>query len=70
LHLLLDSTYPYSEKFTQSLPDFVYEEIKEEFGLKLSIVPFDLSDNKSYEQQIHDIIFGLSIIAIAVNFIK
>lgn len=53
--------YPYSEKFTQSLPDFVYEEIKEEFGLKLSIVPFDLSDNKSYEQQIHDIIFGLSI---------
>ena len=39
----------------------MYEEIKEEFGLKLSIVPFDLSDNKSYEQQIHDIIFGLSI---------
>lgn len=53
--------YPYSEKFTQSLPDFVYEEIKEELGLRLMVVPFDLSDPNSYKDQVHNIIHCLDV---------
>ena len=53
--------YPYSEKFTDKLPEFVYEEIKEKIGLKLMVVPFDLSDSKTYEKQIHSIIHCLDV---------
>ncbi len=51
--------YPYSEKFTEYLPEFVYEEIKEKIGLKLMVVPFNLTDPSSYESQIHNIIHCL-----------
>ena len=53
--------YPYSEKFTESLSEFVYEEIKEKIGLKLMVVPFNLSEPKTYETQIHDIIHCLDV---------
>ena len=51
--------YPYSEKFTQDLPEFVYENVLENYGLKLMVVPFNLADSKSYEQQIKRIILSL-----------
>lgn len=47
--------YPYSEKFTEKLPEFIYEEIKEQIGLKLMVVPFDLSKPETYKNQIHNI---------------
>ena len=53
--------YPYSEKFTDYLPEFVYEEIKEKIGLKLMVVPFDLTDPSTYERQIHNIIHCLDV---------
>lgn len=53
--------YPYSEKFTKSLPEFVYDDIKENIGLKLMVVPFDLTDASSYEKQIHNIIHCLDV---------
>lgn len=53
--------YPYTEKFTEKLPEFVYEDILENYGLKLMVVPFDLSDSKSYEKQIHKIIESLKV---------
>ncbi len=53
--------YPYSEKFTEYLPEFVYEDIKEKIGLKLMVVPFDLTEPKSYERQIHKIIHCLDV---------
>ena len=53
--------YPYSEKFTEYLPEFVYEDIKEKIGLKLMVVPFDLADPSTYERQIHDIIHCLDV---------
>ena len=54
--------YPYSEKFTEYLPEFVYEDIKEKIGLKLMVVPFDLTGrNLTYEQQIHNIIHCLDV---------
>lgn len=53
--------YPYSEKFTNKLPEFIYEDVLEKYGLKLMIVPFDLSDHKTYESQIHNIIDSLNV---------
>jgi len=53
--------YPYSEKFTECLPEFVYDDIKENIGLKLMVVPFDLTDPPSYEKQIYDIIHCLDV---------
>lgn len=48
--------YPYSEKFTKELPEFIYEENEDNNGLKLYAVPFDLADFKSYDKQITRII--------------
>ena len=53
--------YPYSEKFTESLPEFVYEDIKDKIGLRLMVVPFDLTDHKTYEKQVHNIIHCLDV---------
>lgn len=53
--------YPYSEKFTEKLPEFVYEDVLEKYGLKLMVVPFDLTDPKTYERQIHNIIDSLNV---------
>lgn len=53
--------YPYSERFTEQLPNFVYEEIKEELGLKLMVIPFNLTDKEAYEAQVHNIIRNLQI---------
>lgn len=53
--------YPYSEKFSKCLPEFVYDDIKENIGLKLMVVPFDLTDPPSYEKQIYDIIHCLDV---------
>jgi hypothetical protein len=53
--------YPYSEKFTEQLPEFVYEEIKEQIGLKLMVVPFNLSEPATYEEQIHSIMDSLVV---------
>ena len=53
--------YPYSEKFNTELPEFVYEEIKENFGLRLMVVPFDLTSVTSYETQVHKIIKCLDV---------
>ena len=47
--------YPYSENFKEKLPEFIYEEIKEQIGLKLMVVPFDLSRPETYKEQIHSI---------------
>lgn len=53
--------YPYSERFTKALPEFIYEDIKNTLGIKLMVVPFDLSDPASYKQQIHDIIHSVVV---------
>ena len=53
--------YPYSERFSEKLPEFIYEEIKEQIGLKLMVVPFDLSGTKSYKEQIEDIMNSLVV---------
>jgi 5-methylcytosine-specific restriction enzyme subunit McrC len=53
--------YPYSKNFTSNLPDFVYDEIKEDLGLKLMVVPFNLAEPKTYEKQVHDIIRSVSV---------
>ena len=53
--------YPYSEKFTKYLPEFVYEDIKEKIGLKLMVVPFDLTEPSKYEGQINKIIHCLDV---------
>lgn len=53
--------YPYSEKFTEQLPEFVYEDIKNKYGLRLMVVPFNLTAPKTYEQQVHSIIHCLDV---------
>lgn len=53
--------YPYSERFSENLPEFIYEEIKEQIGLKLMVVPFDLSGEKPYKEQIEDIMSSLVV---------
>ena len=48
--------YPYSEKFQARLDPFIYEQIKEKYGLELFVYPFDLEDDRNngfkYKQQI------------------
>lgn len=53
--------YPYSEKFTKQLPEFVYEDILDRYGLSLMVVPFDLTDNRSYEKQVHNVIRSVQV---------
>lgn len=53
--------YPYSENFTERLPDFIYEDIKDNIGLKLMVVPFDLTNASTYESQVHNIIRCLDV---------
>ncbi len=53
--------YPYSEKFTKQLPEFIYEDVRDNIGLKLMVVPFDLTDTSNYEKQIHNIIKCASV---------
>lgn len=53
--------YPYSEKFTEKLPEFIYEDIREKIGLRLMVVPIDLTNPASYEKQIHNIIHSLDV---------
>lgn len=50
--------YPATESFTKELPSFFYEEIKKEYGLKLSVCPFNLSKikNKEIDEQIKTIL--------------
>ena len=48
--------YPYSEKFTEKLPVFTYDEIAGDMGLKLMAIPFNLADATSYQKQIEYII--------------
>lgn len=48
--------YPYSEKFTEKLPVFTYDEMAGDMGLKLMAIPFNLADTTSYQKQVEDII--------------
>lgn len=48
--------YPYSEHFTQMLPEFVYENIDSGLGMKLWAFPFNLTDSTKYQQQVQEII--------------
>ena len=49
VHPRLVLIYPATESFTKELPAFFYEEIKREFGLRLTVVPFNLSKLKQNE---------------------
>lgn len=53
--------YPYSERFTEHLPEFVYDDVKDKIGLRLMVVPFNLVDSSSYRDQIHEIIHSLDV---------
>ena len=53
--------YPYSEKFTSNLPDFVYDEIKDNLGLKLMVVPFNLAEPATYKEQVLNIIRSVNV---------
>ena len=48
--------YPYSEKFTNELPAFVYDDMNDGLGLKLTAIPFNLADPNTYQSQIENII--------------
>ena len=52
--------YPYTEKFQTELKPFIYEEIKQKYGLKLVVYPFNLADDglheEGYKRQISEII--------------
>lgn len=48
--------YPYSEKFTKELPTFVYDDMEDGLGLKLTAIPFNLAESNTYQTQIEDII--------------
>ena len=48
--------YPYSEKFTNELPTFVYDDIEDGLGIKLTAIPFNLSEPNTYQTQIENII--------------
>ena len=52
--------YPYTEKFQTELKPFIYEEIKQKYGLKLVVYPFNLADEglheEGYKRQIGEII--------------
>ena len=51
--------YPYTDKFYERLDPFIYEEIKDKYGLKLVVFPFRLEDDKKngfgYKDQIDEI---------------
>lgn len=49
VHPKLVLIYPATESFTKELPAFFYEEIKKEFGLRLTVCPFNLSKLKQDE---------------------
>lgn len=53
--------YPSTEKFSNKLDDFIYDDILHTTGLSLMVVPFDLSDPESYENQIVSIIKSLNV---------
>ncbi len=53
--------YPYSSTFIQKLPAFIYEDIRERYGLKLMVVPFDLTASISYREQVYSIIDCLDV---------
>lgn len=48
--------YPYSEKFTKELPAFIYDDFDDGLGLKLTAIPFNLAEPKTYQAQIENII--------------
>lgn len=48
--------YPYSEKFTNELPTFVYDDMGDGLGLKLTAIPFNLAEPNTYKSQIENII--------------
>lgn len=48
--------YPFTDKFSAKLDPFIYEQVKNKVGIKLLVVPFNLVDSSTYEQQILDII--------------
>lgn len=50
--------YPSTEFFKKELPSFFYEDIRKEFGLKLSVIPFNLSvlSQKDIDRQIDKIL--------------
>lgn len=48
--------YPYSEKFTKELPAFIYDDMDDGLGLKLTAIPFNLAEPKTYQAQIESII--------------
>ena len=48
--------YPYSEKFTKELPAFIYDDFDDGLGLKLTAIPFNLAEPKTYQAQIESII--------------
>lgn len=48
--------YPYSEKFTKELPAFIYDDFDDGLGLKLTAIPFNLAEPKTYQEQINNIL--------------
>ena len=53
--------YPSTDKFSDRLDDFIYDDILHTIGLSLMVVPFDLSDPDSYQNQIASIIRSLNV---------
>ena len=53
--------YPSTDKFSNKLDDFIYDDILHTTGLSLMVVPFDLSDSESYQNQIVSIIHSLNV---------
>lgn len=54
--------YPYTQSFTEKLPEFIYEEIKDSIGLRLMVVPFDLTEKKNtYKEQVLNIIRSVNV---------
>lgn len=53
--------YPSTEKFSDKLDDFLYDDILHSVGLSLMVAPFDLSDPESYENQVACIIQSLNV---------
>lgn len=58
--------YPYTEKFKSKLEPFSYESVKEKYGLKLTVFPFNLADfkNDGYKRQIEEILAVTSVRAL------
>lgn len=48
--------YPYSEHFNKELPLFIYDDIVGDNGLKLIVVPFNLTESTTYKAQVERII--------------